>query len=630
MIVCNGFGLDMFGKQKRGARFMIRFLLIFLIAAAQSALADPLPVSDQASQSLNGAVSYLEDPEGRYTIEFIRKEDLKWQSQGDSAFNKGYSASVWWLKLSLANPSNQSINRYLELSYAVLDYVDLYVYSNDNLLNHYELGDMHPFAQRPIENRFFVVPLQWKTGQTIEIIYRIKTSTAVQAPLTLWQRNAFEQKENKSNIAQGFYYGAMIVITVYNLMIFMVLWERSYLFYVLFVSSLPLFMAAISGQAYRFLWPNSVVWNDHSLPFFLGLAFASSALFAQRFLQVKKWSSWINIGLTIISTSALGCVVLSFVVPYHVSIHLLVPLGLFACLFEIIVGGMAWLNRIPSARYYVIAWLMFLFGGVMLALNKLNLLPTNFFTEYSMQFGSALEAILLSFALAERINVERKLRFAAQDEALRITRRLNEELEQRVQERTKELEVLNSKLQELSNTDQLTQLKNRRHMDEIMTKEWSRCKRYGHFLSIMMLDVDFFKKVNDQYGHPAGDACLKEMSKRMLTCVRWPSDQVARYGGEEFCIILPETDGKSALLVAERIREKVASQPINAEDAQFSVTISIGIESVIPSDENTLEAVLQHADLALYQSKQNGRNRVTLFDKKEGPNHAAHPMPASD
>jgi diguanylate cyclase len=304
---------------------------------------------------------------------------------------------------------------------------------------------------------------------------------------------------------------------------------------------------------------------------------------------------------------------LSFIAPYRVSIHLLVPLGLFACLFEILVGIIAWLKQVASARYYVIAWLMFLSGGVILALNKLNLLPTNFFTEYSMQFGSVFEAVLLSFALAERINIERKLRFAAQDEALQITRRLNLELEQRVQERTSELELLNTKLQELSNTDQLTQLKNRRYMDQLIRKEWSRCKRYGHFLSVMILDVDFFKNVNDQYGHSAGDTCLKQIAKRMLDCLRRPSDQVARYGGEEFCIILPETDSKGAQLVAERIRKKISSQTITTEDAQFSVTVSIGIESEIPLDQTSVETMLHRADLALYHSKQNGRNLVTLF-----------------
>lgn len=593
---------------------MWRVVLVWLFAWVMlPAQANPLLLTDGDSQSLNASVRYLEDPQGHQTIDSLREKDLPWQTQGDSVFNKGYSASIWWLSLSVRNGFAEPATRYLELSYAVLDYVDIFVFADGQLLQRHELGDLYPFSRRPIENRFFVVPLTWEAGQTLDIYYRIKTSTSVQAPLTLWQREAFERLQNSSNIAQGLYYGAMVVIAVYNLLIFLVLWERSYLFYVLFVLALPLFMASISGHAYHYLWPHSVVWNDHAIPFFLGLAFASSALFARRFLQVKEWSAWLHKGLTLVAAFAGGCVAMSFVVPYYVSIQLLVPLGLFACVFEMAVGLMAWYKGVPNARYYVVAWLMFLLGGVMLALNKLNVLPTNFFTEYAVQFGSVLEAVLLSFAMAERINVERKLRFEAQTEALLVTKRLNEELEQRVQERTQALEVANARLEALSNTDQLTQLKNRRYLEKMLEEEWQRCKRYGREFAVVMMDVDFFKKVNDQYGHPAGDACLKQVAERISGCVRWPSDQVARYGGEEFCMVLPETDGPGARVVAERIREHIQSKPIATDNETFPVTMSLGICAGIPSDELTVEAMLKAADLALYQSKESGRNRVTLF-----------------
>lgn len=607
---------------------MWRVVLVCLCAwAVLSVQADPLLLTDGDSQSLNASVRYLEDPQGHKTIDTIRDESLPWQRQGDSAFNKGYSASIWWLSLRVRNGFAGPATRYLELSYAVLDYVDIYVFADGQLQQRHELGDLYPFYRRPLENRFFVVPLTWEAGQTLEIYYRIKTSTSVQAPLTLWQREAFERVQNHSNIAQGLYYGAMVVIAVYNLLIFLVLWERSYLFYVLFVLSLPLFMASISGHAYHYLWPHSVAWNDHAIPFFLGLAFASSALFARRFLQVKEWSQWLHKGLTLVAMFAAGCVVLSFVVPYYVSIQLLVPLGLFACMFEMLVGLMAWYNKVPNARYYVVAWVSFLLGGTLLALNKLNILPANFLTEYAVQFGSVLEAVLLSFAMAERINVERKLRFEAQTEALLATRRLNEELEQRVQERTQALEIANARLEALSHTDQLTQLKNRRFLEKVLEEEWQRCKRYGRHFAVVMMDVDFFKKVNDQYGHPAGDACLKQVAERISGCVRWPSDQVARYGGEEFCMILPETDAAGARVVAERIREQVQARPIVTEHQTFSVTMSLGICCGIPGDALSVEAMLKAADLALYQSKERGRNRVTLFTT----DMAAHvtPLPGS-
>ncbi len=594
---------------------MLRKILITIVLLFSGAVfATPVALSGSSHWQLNPHLRYHEDPQGRLTLAEVRSDTMEWQQNGESAFNKGYSASVWWLNLTVQNNNDTSALRYLELSYAVLDYVDVFIYSGSEQLASYQLGDLYPFSARPIENRFFVVPLQWQPGQVLDIYYRIKTSTSVQAPLALWTRDAFEKRQNNSNIAQGFYYGAMVIIAVYNLLIFLVLWERSYLYYVLFVLSLPGFMAAISGHAYHYVWPNAVSWNDHSIPFFLGLAFASSSLFARRFLQVQQWSPWLYKGLTFVAVSAGACVAMSFVVPYYVAIHLLVPLGLFACVFELTVGVMALRNKVHNARYYVVAWGAFLCGGMLLALNKLNVIPTNGFTEYAMQFGSLLEAVLLSFAMAERINVERRLRFEAQEDSLRVTRRLNEELEARVQMRTEELEKANQQLKELSTTDQLTQLRNRRFMEDAMKEEWARCQRYKHEISIMMMDVDLFKRVNDEYGHPAGDACLQQVAERIRGAMRWPSDKVARYGGEEFCMVLPETGAEGAFVVADRIRRAVESSPIIDGDLEFNVTLSVGVAAGLPSNSLDVDLLLKQADLALYQSKEAGRNKVTVFD----------------
>lgn len=598
------------------------------VALADTATAPLVPQVLEAADRvpLNHAVRFLEDPQGRLTVADLQGRDVGWQAGGSGAFNQGYSSSVWWLHLQLRNDGNRVVERYLELSYAVLDYVDVHVYAGADALKTYQLGDLYPFHERPVDSRFFVLPLQWQPGQTLDVFFRIKTSSAVQAPLTLWRQDAFVRSENNSNIAQGLYYGAMVVIAVYNLLIFLVLLERSYLFYVGFVMSLPMFMAAVSGQGYRYLWPDAVAWNDHAIPFFLASAFMFAALFARRFLQVGKWSPLANKMLLVSAACAGTCGALAFAMPYYISIHLLVPLGLFVIILDMVVGVLALFHQVPNARYYLIAWSAFLVGALMFALNKLGVLPANFLTEYSMQMGSILEAVLLSFAMAERINVERKLRFEAQTEALQVTRRLNEELEQRVQERTLALEQANRKLEELSTTDQLTGLKNRRYLDTVLLEEWSRCKRYGRPLSVLLLDIDFFKKVNDEFGHQAGDVCLQQVAHRIMNSSRWPSDKVARYGGEEFCLVLPETDAEGAAVVAERIRAAVAEVPVSTDAGTLQVTVSLGTFSAVPGDQCSLEQMVHGADMALYASKENGRNRVTSSGQSDWRNVESLPV----
>lgn len=589
-------------------RQILVLFLLFMLPLATSALTLP----DVPSLPLATDLQFLEDASTDWTVDDVRRDGQPWQPQGDSAFNRGYSASAWWLKLDLHNGSSHLESRYLALTYAVLDHVDVYVYDGNQRLKSYALGDWQPFRQRPVMNRFFVVPLDWNPQQTLTVFLRIKSSTSVQAPLALWQHAAFEEQQADSNIAHGLYYGAMVVIAIYNLLLFVALRDLNYLLYSAFVISVPLFMASLSGHAYHYLWPESPQWNDDSIIFFLGLVFASVAVFARRFLQVRTWSVKLHWALTAIAWTGGFFAVTAFAVPYSFSIRFMVPMGFLGSILFVVVGCLAWMKGIPSARYYVIAWLVYMLGSGMMALSRLNFLPTNFITEYGMQFGSALEAVLLSFALAERINVERRLRFEAQAESLRVTQRLNEDLELRVQERTEELALANARLETLSNTDQLTGLHNRRFLEAVLSAEWYRCKRHKHGFAVLMMDVDFFKQVNDRYGHAAGDECLRQVAVLAKDSVRWPSDHVARYGGEEFCIVLPETAVQDALIVAERIRRQVENNAIVTPRETFRVTISIGICAGIPCDSLTVDDVLRFADTALYQSKEGGRNRVTL------------------
>lgn len=593
---------------------MLRMVLIWgLLLLSGAARSEPVSLPTLPQVALDEAVVYLEDTRGEMTVDDVRRPDTRWDANGDSAFNRGYSNSVWWLRLQLHNPGSTELKRLLELAYAVLDRVDVHVYSGQQLLDEYQLGDLLPHRERPVDSRFFLLPLHWQPDQTLEIYFRIQTASAVQAPLTLWEPDAYYSHENFSNIAQGLYYGGLVVIAVYNLLIFLVLWERSYLYYVGFILSVPMFMAAISGQGFRYLWPDAVVWNDHAIPFLLGSTFMFAAMFSRRFLQVEKWSVWACRMLLAASVCAGSFLVLAFLLPYQITIRVLVPLGLFTILLCMAVGVMAQFRKVPNARHYLVAWGAFLCGGLMFALNKLGVLPANFTTEYSMQIGSLLEAVLLSFAMAERINVERRLRFEAQDEALQATRRLNEELEQRVQERTQELENLNQRLAEISNTDQLTGLRNRRYLDQALEEEWQRSLRYRHSLCVLLLDIDFFKKVNDEHGHLVGDACLKQVAERISNCGLRATDLAARYGGEEFCLVLAETTLQGGLAVAERIRAVIAATPLQADSLKLSVTVSIGVHCGVPQDADSVEQWLHHADVALYAAKENGRNRVMAY-----------------
>ncbi len=168
-------------------------------------------------------------------------------------------------------------------------------------------------------------------------------------------------------------------------------------------------------------------------------------------------------------------------------------------------------------------------------------------------------------------------------------------------------------LENLSITDELTGIANRRHFEWRLAEEVERARRYQYPLSALMLDLDHFKRVNDTYGHQIGDIVLQQIAQRLKRVLR-RTDFLARYGGEEFVVLAPQTPADRALILAERLRQVIAESPISVSpDLQLRITISIGV-AVFPEHAQNGNELVRAADEALYKAKQTGRNRVCLFE----------------
>ena len=160
--------------------------------------------------------------------------------------------------------------------------------------------------------------------------------------------------------------------------------------------------------------------------------------------------------------------------------------------------------------------------------------------------------------------------------------------------------------------DGLTGVRNRRCFDEQLESEWGRAQRNQTPLSLLMLDVDFFKRYNDRYGHPSGDVCLRRVARLIGETLKRPGDQIARYGGEEFACLLPETDLQAATQLANAIRQNVFSAQIEHLDSPPDrvVTVSVGVCTTSPPQGGVAHDLLCQADVLLYAAKAGGRNRV--------------------
>jgi diguanylate cyclase (GGDEF)-like protein len=231
-----------------------------------------------------------------------------------------------------------------------------------------------------------------------------------------------------------------------------------------------------------------------------------------------------------------------------------------------------------------------------------------------MQIGGALEVVLLSIALAERVNEEKRQRILMEQ---RLASSLEEEVQKRTQELNQaltQLETANAILDEISHTDSLTQIANRRAFDIHLAIEYKGACRDNSPLALVLIDIDHFKVFNDTHGHQAGDKVLQEVASILAEHATRPGDKVFRYGGEEFAVLLRNTDLAGARVVAERMRTSIEENPIHLHGQMHAVTISGGIAVFAPGENTMLsmsdEDLVLQADKCLYHAKASGRNRV--------------------
>ncbi|MBI5429244.1 MAG: diguanylate cyclase [Nitrosomonadales bacterium] len=189
------------------------------------------------------------------------------------------------------------------------------------------------------------------------------------------------------------------------------------------------------------------------------------------------------------------------------------------------------------------------------------------------------------------------------------------EMQRKLVRVTHELDDANRELQRLSTTDGLTGIANRRMYDDLAQREWRRCERMKKPISLVLVDVDSFKLFNDNYGHQAGDECLKFVACQVAKIAQRPTDLAARYGGEEFVLVLGETDAHGANWLANRLRQQVAELNIPHYAAKFQhVTVSCGVASAMPDGSRSLNVLLKSADRALYRAKAAGRDQVVVCE----------------
>lgn len=405
------------------------------------------------------------------------------------------------------------------------------------------------------------------------------------------------------------YFGMLLGLIGYNLLLFLALRERTFLLYVLFAASFAGAMLGVSGLGNQYLWPPGGAWDTHALPIFITLANICALLFGRSFLdtarQAPRWDLLLSLDIAILLAIAFG----SPLLPVKPLLHALALVSAGNLLLLSLCGFDGMLRRAPAARIFLAAWLLLQGGALLLALRIAGLLPSNTFTVNTLLLGSALQMLLLSFALAARLNALKREKSTAQAHSLQALQEQEQILEQRVAERTEALAAANERLRELAMRDPLTGLANRMALRQHLEQAWQRARRRNELLALIMLDLDGFKPVNDCHGHEVGDQLLVEVARRLQASAR-TTDLVARLGGDEFVLVCESIGSpQQAQALAGRILDAL-SQPFRLGAQSIRIGASIGIS--FGQDCGTGNDLLREADQAMYRAKAAGRNRMHM------------------
>jgi diguanylate cyclase (GGDEF)-like protein len=522
----------------------------------------------------------------------------------------GFTRAALWLRFSLKATPDGPREVLLELAYPLLDEVSLDLFYPDGRHRTFESGDTQAFRARPLHFTNPTFLLRLPSEGTLVGLLRLRTTGSLQFPLVLRSPAGQSHYSAVRHLAFGLYYGAFVSLALLAGAIFLYSRDSTFLLYGLYLSSFGLLQFSLNGFSHQFLWSGAGLTASRMPIVLIGTTMIFMMLLTIRFLGFWSHSRPLRLAFRVFLGLAVAVILLGAMGPLVIAIPVASAVGTLLLPLILAAGASSLRRGTRTARYFVIAWGLFLFGVSISGLTTAGALPSGFTTTYAMQIGSVLEVWVLALALLDRVRSLREQKDAAVASANRYLRQLNEDLERRVVERTRALEETNVRLADLARRDSLTGLFNHRTALEQTDALLRRARQQSMPVAVIMLDIDHFKQINDQFGHLTGDRALMAVAASLARHTG-PEDLCGRYGGEEFLLALHGLDQTAARGRAEALRDEIARLAFAGIPGP-RLSASLGVTVAQPSDLDPAESVIRRADSALYQAKHLGRNRVVV------------------
>ncbi|NQZ09011.1 MAG: diguanylate cyclase [Algicola sp.] len=608
--------------------------LLLLLASCSWAVAEPLVIVIDGrftDVQVGQYIEYLAVDSAHVNSSVLPTTAENWQIYQKHTITLGPTDATYWFRFTLSNQTDIEQRLLLEVQNPSLDVVEIHQVIVDGMASGHRVGDLMPFAQRPIAHEQLLLPLAVAARQDNTVYLKVSNNGLFDLPIHLWQPHAYIEHSSKSTLTSALLLGFLGAIIFSALLLFLVSRNRKFMLFSTTLITQCLALVTLYGFGNRFVWPQWAWLQQHIVSLLITLSLVAGALFGIALLNLRKHNIRLLQLVRGLVATGLGMMLVNLFIPVYLSIVILLIYAVVLSVSLLVVGIWCSRQNINSARLYTAAWAVTAVSFVYVTSWAAMKLDMSVATLDVFVFNILISTVLLFIALIkqytdektaqvaeqQRAIIEIKNHEAMQEQMLKVEEQSREALEVKIQERTFELEVtlreleeINRELEEKNTQDALTGMRNRRFFDKKYLAEFRRSRREQTQLSLLMLDIDYFKRVNDNHGHLAGDDVIRFVGRTVSDILKRPMDDACRYGGEEFALILPSTSAEGAIGLGETIREKLAAATIETEAGPINITVSCGVFTGICHVDMSKNHYIERADKALYRAKETGRNKV--------------------
>jgi diguanylate cyclase (GGDEF)-like protein len=547
-----------------------------------------IDLSQQKSLTAGEYANFFQESSAPLTLEqAIERFDNSPMNMGSGqSLSLGISVSPVWLKVRLLLPENEDPLYRFSVETPWLDYIDAWLVHNGKIIKQVRGGDALAYSDRPMQYRYFAFESPLPEGETT-LYMRVETVGPMAIPLYISEAKLATQRDVSSGYQYGFLYGIMVALAVYNLIIYFSIRHKEYGLYALYLLGFVANSLSYTGQLHTWITPDWGAYFQDWMDIFLMITYSIAGLhFARVLLNTRFYAPLLDKVTTAVTVVIpIGMIISAAFNQLTIALLLAFILNSSFAILFIVLGQQALKHNVPAARLFLICSVTAATCICISTAAVWGLVPYNDFTFKLIELGVAFEAIFLAFLLAQRFRLA--------------------EIEKQLAVRT-------------ARQDALTGLNNRTGFEHLVHPMWHQHVRRKRDVSLILIDIDHFKKINDQYGHAIGDEVLRCVAALLEHGSR-RGDIIARWGGEEFLLFLPDTSEEQANQHAERLRILIEDAVIDSGEANIQFTASFGVcgtKEGLLADTKLTEDVLEHminvADKALYDVKQSGRNSVRV------------------